>query len=240
MKKVTLIELKKEIRILADPKRAKFLSRFFKTGKGEYGYGDIFLGGINTPTINKMVSKYKTLDLKNLEVLIASKYHEERMLALGILKKHFERAKKSEKKEIYNFYLRNTKHINNWDLVDVTADKIIGVYMLENPVELLKLNKLIKSKSIWERRIAVITTFAFIKEGKFNKTFELVKELLDDKEDLLHKASGWMLREIGKRDIAKEKKFLNKYYKFMPRTMLRYAIEKFPENLRLKYLHGEV
>lgn len=240
MEKITLSHLQKEIRGLANPKRAEFMGRFFKTGIGEYGEGDIFLGGIDTPTINKIVIKYKELTLFDLEKLISSKYHEERMAALGILKKHFEKAGQKERKEIYKFYLSNTKHINNWDLVDVTADKIVGIYLLENPKEVDVLDKLVKSKSLWERRISVMTTFAYIKNGKFDKTLELVEKLLGDKEDLMHKAAGWMLREIGKRNISVEKKFLAKHYKIMPRTMLRYAIEKFPEDVRQKYLLGKI
>ncbi len=244
MDRITLKNLKKEMESLSDPARAKFSERYFKTGKGEYGEGDVFLGGISTPNVNSFILKYEELSMEDIKKLLESKYHEERSVALGILKKHYEKALKKndekEKRDIYEFYLGNTERINNWDLVDVTADKIVGQHLLENPKEIKTLDKLVKSKNLWERRIAVISTFAFIRNGKFEKTLELCEKLLADKEDLMHKATGWMLREIGKRDLGIEKNFLKKHYKTMPRTMLRYAIEKFPESLRQKYLRGEI
>lgn len=240
MDEISLVNLHKELKNYSNPNNAEFLGRFFKTGKGQYAEGDVFLGGISTPIINKLVSKYKSLSLSDLDKLIQSKYHEERMTALGILKKHFEKANKNERKEIYKFYLRNTKNINNWDLVDVTADKIVGIYLIENPGEIKVLDGLVKSKVLWERRIATMTTFAFIKNKSYLKTLEFCEKLINDKEDLIHKATGWMLREIGNRDREVEEKFLKKHYKKMPRTMLRYAIEKFPEPLRLNYLYGRI
>jgi 3-methyladenine DNA glycosylase AlkD len=235
-----LASLREELRDMADPKRASFLARYFKTGKGQYAEGDVFLGGIDTPTLSLIVGKYKSLSMSDIRKLIKSKYHEERMAALGILKKHFEKAEGEEKKEIYKFYLANTKYINNWDLVDVTAPKIIGSYLIENPKLIGILNKLALSGSLWERRIAIVSTFAFLKDGDFGKTLEIAEKLIQDKEDLIHKAVGWALREVGKKDWKVEEVFLRKHYRQMPRTMLRYAIEKFPEPLRRQYLSGEI
>jgi 3-methyladenine DNA glycosylase AlkD len=239
-KKLTLSSLQKEIRKLADPERAKFSAYYFKTGKGQYAEGDVFLGGISTPVSKSFSKKYQDLSILDLEKLLSSKYHEERSVAIGILLSKFAKSKGIERKKLYDFYLNNTAHINNWDLIDVSADKIIGLYILENPKEISILSKLVKSKSLWERRISIMTTFAFIKIGRFEKTFEIAEKLMNDKEDLIHKAVGWMIREIGKRDITKEEEFLKKHYKNMPRTMIRYAIEKFPEDLRKKYLLGKV
>jgi 3-methyladenine DNA glycosylase AlkD len=238
--KLTLSNLQKEIRKLANPERTKFSAYYFKTGKGQYAEGDVFLGGISTPVSKSFSQKYQDLSISDLEKLLSSKYHEERSVAIGILLLKFAKSEGTERKKLYNFYLNNTTHINNWDLIDVSADKIIGLYILENPKEVTVLFKLVKSKSLWERRISIMTTFAFIKIGKFEKTFEIAEKLLNDKEDLIHKAVGWMIREIGKRDMAEEEKFLKKHYKDMPRTMLRYAIEKFPEPLRKKYLLGKI
>lgn len=240
MKEITLLNLQKELRGMADSQRSQLLGRYFKCGKGEYGEGDIFLGGIITAIQTSLAKKYKGLPLKDIQKLIRSKYHEERNVALGILKQHFLKADKKEKKEIYDFYLVNTKHINNWDLVDMTAPRIMGPYLLENPKEIKILTKLAKSKSLWERRISIMSTFAFIDEGKFEKTFEIAEMLLKDKEDLIHKAVGWALREVGKKDRKVEEQFLKKHYKEIPRTALRYAIEKFPETLRKKYLKGNI
>ncbi len=234
--KINLSDLQKELRSLKDPKKADFLARYFKTGKGEYAEGDVFLGGITTDTARKISKKYQELSLSDTEKLLSSKYHEERWVALGILGLQYTKAFPDGKKKIYNFYLKNTKYINNWDLVDGSAWPIMGNYIWENPEEMTILDKFVKSKNLWERRISVLTTFYFIKYGKFYKSLEIAEKLLGDREDLIHKAVGWMLREIGKKDREVEEVFLKKYAKTMPRTMLRYAIEKFPENLRKKYL----
>lgn len=234
---ITLSNLTKELRGMADPDRAQLLGRYFKCGKGQYGEGDIFLGGIKTAVMTSLARKYKALPLTDIQVLLRSKYHEERNVALGILKIHFAKAGEKEKRSIYNFYLTNTKYINNWDLVDITAPRIVGVYLLDNPKEMKVLTKLAKSKSIWERRIAIISTFMFIREGKYDKTIEIAEILLNDKEDLIHKAVGWSLREVGKKNRKVEEEFLKKHYKEIPRTALRYAIEKFPEPLRKRYLY---
>lgn len=240
MTEITLVDLQKELRGKKNTKRADFLQRYFKCGKGEYAEGDTFLGGIDTPTLGKIVNKYQDLSIPEVQELLKSKYHEERGAALGILKHHFDKSKGVERKKLFDFYLKNTKYINNWDLVDTTAPKIIGIYLYEHPGEMGILDKLSKSKDLWERRIAVLSSFWFIKYGKFEKSFEIAKAHIADKEDLMHKAVGWMLREIGKRDRAKEEVFLRKHYQKMPRTMLRYAIEKFPEPLRKKYLLGQI
>jgi 3-methyladenine DNA glycosylase AlkD len=233
-----LDDLIKELRGMANPSRAHLLGRYFKCGKGEYGEGDVFLGGIITANQTSLAKKYKELSLIDIKKLIKSKYHEERNVALGILKEHFRKADKKERKEIYNFYLANTKYINNWDLVDMTAPRIVGSFLLENPKEIAILRKLAKSKSLWERRIAIISTFSFIDEGRFEKTFEIAEILLKDKEDLIHKAVGWSLREVGKKNQKLEERFLKKHYGDITRTALRYAIEKFPESLRKQFLLG--
>ena len=228
---LTFLNLKKELKTKANLKKAKILQRFFKTGSGEYGEGDVFLG-IVIPEVRKLVKKYSNLKIKEIIKLLHSKIHEERLIALLIMVKKFQTEENKEK--IYNLYLKNTKYINNWDLVDLSADKIVGDYLLNKPKSILY--KLARSKSIWERRISIIATFNFIKENKFKETLKIAKILLNDEHDLIHKAVGWMLREIGKRDLKIEESFLRKYCKKMPRTMLRYAIEKFPEKKRKQYL----
>jgi len=228
---LTLLGLKKELKIKASSKKAKILQRFFKTGPGEYGEGDIFLGVI-VPDIRKIVKKYNGLKIEEVVKLLCSKIHEERLTALLIMVNKFQIGEDREK--IYNLYLKNVKYINNWDLVDLSVDKIIGAYLLDKPK--LILYELARSKNIWKRRMSIIATFNFIKSNKFKEAFKIAKILLKDKHDLIHKAVGWMLREIGKRDLEIEERFLKKYYKKMPRTMLRYAIEKFPEKKRKQYL----
>ena len=228
---VIFTDLKKELKNRADPKKAKILKRFFKTGSREYGEGDIFLG-IAVPEIRRLAKKYTTLRLEEVKRLLHSKFHEERLLSLLIMIDKFQ--SENNKEKIYNLYLKNTKHINNWDLVDLSAYKIVGAYLADKPKD--DLYKLAKSNCLWERRISIISTFYFIKNNKFKETFKIAEILLEDDHDLIHKAAGWMLREAGKRDLKSEKAFLDKYYKKMPRTMLRYAIEKFPEKERARYL----
>jgi len=227
----TLSNLKKELKTKANSKKAKILQRFFKTGPGEYGEGDVFLG-IVVPDIRKLVKKYSNLKMKEVIRLLHSKIHEERLIALLIMIDKFQ--VEGDKKKIYNLYLKNTKYINNWDLVDLSAYKIVGDYLINKPK--LILYKLAKSKSIWERRISIIATFNFIKNNEFKETLKIAKILLNDEHDLIHKAVGWMLREVGKRDLKIEESFLRKYCKKMPRIMLRYSIEKFPEKKRKQYL----
>lgn len=226
--------LQQELHSLKNPDKAKLLSGFFKTGKGEYGEGDVFLG-ITMPQQRVIAKKYfKPISLEDIEKLLHGKYHEERMTALVILTYKFEKAYKEEQKDIYDLYLKNTKYINNWDLVDVTTPRIVGAYLLEK--ERSVLYKLVKSKDLWERRISVLATFMFIREHQFEDSLRISEILLQDRHDLIHKAVGWMLREIGKRNQEVEEDFLQKHYKKMPRTMLRYAIEKFDEKKKQFYM----
>jgi len=224
------LNLKKELKTKAKSKKAEILQRFFKTGPGEYGEGDIFLGIVSSD-IKEIAKKYNKLNTKGILKLLHSKIHEERVAALRIMIDKFQ---KGEQEKIYNLYLKNTKYINNWDLVDLSAHKIVGEYLLNKPKSIL--HKLAKSKNIWERRISIISTFTFIRNNEFSETLKIARLLLKDKHDLIHKAVGWMLREVGKRDLNIEEEFLKKYYKKMPRTMLRYAIERFPEKKRKYYL----
>lgn len=225
------MEIIKELQDLASAEKAKFADRFFKTGKGQYGEGDHFLG-IMVPETRKVAKKYKNLSLPEIETLLGNKFHEIRLCALLILVQKF-----SENPEkIYKFYLKNLSKINNWDLVDSSADKIIGAYLYSNPSQKPVIHKLVKSKNIWEKRISIISTFYFIRKNEFDEALKISELLLHDSHDLIHKAVGWMLREIGKRDIATEESFLKKFASKMPRTMLRYAIERFPEAKRQSYL----
>ena len=198
--------------------QAVILSRFFKTGKGEYGEGDIFLG-IKVPIQRKIAKKYTDISFKDIQKLLNSKIHEYRLTGLFIL------IEKEDKEKVFNLYLKNTKNINNWDLVDLSAPKILGSYLKNKKRDILY--SLAISDNLWERRISIVSTYAFIKENDFKDTIKIAKILLSDKHDLIHKAVGWMLREVGKRDKEIEKSFLNKYYRNMPRTMLRYSIERF-------------
>jgi len=307
-----LANLRAELKAKASPKKAKLLQRYFKTGKGEYGEGDVFLG-VMVPETRKIIRKYKDLKLKDIQKLLKSRFHEERLAALLILVEQFNNAtayynaivkrgallqqstpnrtllKRSavlkfgamtchntslkqskhglmtchkdrswEKiQEIFNFYLKNTKYINNWDLVDLSAPKIIGEYLLQcEKCERMRMPRILQNKTfvdshairilaslasaqnIWERRIAVLATFAFIRESRFKEALKIAEMLLDDKHDLIHKAVGWMLREIGKKSQKILEAFLKKHHKQMPRVMLRYAIERFPAGKR-KYLKNK-
>jgi 3-methyladenine DNA glycosylase AlkD len=240
----------KEIRRRAAPKKARILQRFFKTGKGEYGEGDIFLG-LTVPQSRKIAAKFRNLKFVEIENLLKSKYHEERLIGVLILVEKFQNTTPSrrhvgtplldkegnytEKERIFKFYLKSTKYINNWDLVDLSADKIVGQYLLDKSKDILF--RLAHSENLWERRISIVATYQFIKDGRYQETLTISKMLLNDQHDLIHKAVGWMLREVGKKcseDLLVE--FLGKHYKQMPRTMLRYAIERLQEKLRKKYL----
>ena len=229
------MQIKKDLRALANPKKAHFLKRYFKTGYGEYAEGDVFLG-INVPNTRKVAEKYLNLSLSDLEILIKSKVHEERQVCLMILVGKYKKAtSEKEKKSIYTFYLRHRKYINNWDLVDLSAENIIGPYLQDK--DKIILTKLANSKSIWDRRIAMLATFHYIKQGKSYDAIKIATILIEDNHDLIQKAGGWMLREIGKRcSEDTEEEFFKKYYKRMPRTMIRYAIERFPEGKRKKFL----
>ena len=230
-------EISNYLKSLSNPEIAEHSQRYFKTAKGEYGFGDKFLG-IRVPIVRQVVKKYKTTSLSNAEKLLKSEFHEIRLFALLLLVYQFSRADLDKQDKIYNLYLKNTKYINNWDLVDSSAHHIVGAY-LENKDRSI-LVKLSKSKLIWDRRIAIIATAYFIQNKHYKDTLRISKTLINDKEDLIHKAVGWMLREIGKRDLNEEITFLNRHYKNMPRTMLRYAIEKFSKIERGKYLKGTI
>lgn len=238
---MSLEKLKSDLKKVSQPEKREIYQRFFKTGKGEYGEGDVFIG-VTVPNSRKVAKKHKELHLSKIQKLLKSKIHEERLVALLILVEKFQNCQSDQdgpcQKLIFNFYLTNTKHINNWDLVDLSATKIVGSYLSDKDRKVLYL--LAKSKSLWERRIAVLATFWFIRKDDFNDTLKISEMLLADKHDLIHKAVGWMLREIGKRNQKVEEKFLKKHYKKIPRTTLRYAIERFPKPLRQKYLKGTI
>ena len=225
-----LSKLKSELEQLSNPSKAKIQSSFFKTSKGQYSEGDIFLG-VTVPETRKIANKYLNLQLTEIQQLLSSKIHDHRLIALLILVENY---KKTKDKNIPQFYLQNLKQVNNWDLVDLSADKILGQYLLDKDKSILY--KLAQSNNLWERRVAIISTFQFIKNNQFEDTLKISEILLNDKHDLIHKAVGWMLRELGKRNQELEEQFLKKHYQKMPRTMLRYAIEKFDEEKRKQYL----
>lgn len=228
-----LAALKHDMKKLANPEKAKILQRFFRTGKGEYGEGDIFLG-ISVPKQRTLAKKYSDLSLKEIQKLLSGRIHEHRLTALLILVSRYEKADDAGKETISAFYIKNFRHVNNWDLVDLSAEKILGDYLMDKDRSLLY--ELVKSKNVWERRIAVMTTFRFIRSNRFDDTLKISELLLNDKHDLIHKAAGWMLREICKRDRKTGEAFLKKHFRKMPRTMLRYAIEKFDRKKRQFYL----
>ncbi len=233
---MSLTKLKKEAVELAKIERAKNNEWFFKTGKGEYGEGDKFLG-LTMPEQRKIAKQFSDIPYSDIEVLLKNKYHEYRMIGLLILVYKFEKADEKEREKIFKFYIKNRKAVNNWDLVDVTTPHIIGRHLLTLPNnERRFLYTYAKSKSLWERRIAILATAPFISAGKFSDTLKISEQLLSDEEDLIHKAVGWMLREVGKKDVAVLKKFLDKNIRSLPRTTLRYAIERFPETERKMYL----
>lgn len=235
MTKAIINDLKK----VSNKGKVEIISRFFKTGKGEYGEGDIFVG-ISVPNSRIIAKKYaKEIDIFNLQKLIKSPIHEYRLTALLILVEKFSKEKEEAKRKILvDFYLSNTQYINNWDLVDLSCYKTLGVWLFDKDKDILF--QLAKSKNLWEQRISIITCLHFIKNGQYDTFLEIAEQLLHHPHDLIHKAIGWLLRELGKKDINIEKTFLNKYYKTMPRTMLRYSIEKFPEDERQDYLKGRI
>lgn len=235
-------DLEKELKKYSNKEKAQLLQRFFKTGKGDYGEGDIFLG-IVVPNLRKISKAFwKNVSMENIQELLNSRVHEKRLIGLFMLIEKYKEAKKDKNKEkireIFNFYLANTKNINNWDLVDLSAPNILGDYLLDKERKVLY--ELVKSNNLWEKRISILSTFTFIRNKDFKDSLKLAEILIQDKHDLIHKAVGWMLREIGKRNQDIEENFLKKYYKTMPRTMLRYAIEKFDEEKRQKYLKGQI
>lgn len=231
---MTAENVKKELKKASNKGKVAVYQRFFKTGKGEYGEGDRFIG-VTVPAQRIVAKKYQMIPLAEISHLLASPVHEHRLTGLLILTYRFLQVSESERQEIFDFYLSQTERINNWDLVDVTAPSIVGEYLVGRDWSVLK--RLAVSDSLWERRIAILSTFAFIKRGRHQECFEIAKILMHDRHDLMHKAVGWMLREVGKRcDERLLCDFLDQYATRMPRTMLRYAIERFPEPLRQHYL----
>lgn len=228
--------LKAELLAKSYKKKAELLQRFFKTQKGEYGEGDLFLG-LTVPQVREIAKKFKDIELSQLSNFIFSKFHEERQACLFILVEKFERGDEKEKNKIFDFYIKNRRGINNWDLVDLTAPKIVGAWLDGKDKNLLY--KFARSKDLWEKRIAILSTFYYIKKRDCKDALRIAEILKNDKHDLIHKAVGWMLREIGKScGRETEEIFLRKNFKIMPRTMLRYAIEKFPEKIRKFYLNN--
>ncbi len=234
---MALQTIRKDLKASASREKAKVLQRFFKTAPGQYGHGDIFLG-VTVPATRALAKRHSHLSFSDLSQLLHSKIHEERLLALLILVLRFKNADESLRQEIYDFYLKNTRYVNNWDLVDLSAKYIVGAHLYQKNKDVLF--RLAKSESLWDRRIAIIATFYFIEQKQFDETFLIAEILIDDEHDLIHKAVGWMLREVGKRDQPVQEKFLRKHYQRMPRTMLRYAIERFAPTLRKSYLSGNI
>jgi 3-methyladenine DNA glycosylase AlkD len=226
-------EIDKRVRTLANPDRATVMQRFFKTGSGEYGEGDRFLG-VSLPDIRALAREYRGTAVGELDRLLRSPWHETRLLAVIMLAEAYRRGDATARDRIYRLYLRRTDRINNWDLVDVTAPRVVGEHLVTRPRGVL--GRLARSKSVWERRIAIIATQTFIRLGQFDDTIALARQLLDDDHDLIHKAVGWMLREVGNRDEAVLRRFLDQHASAMPRTALRYAIEKLPPRVRGRYL----
>jgi len=229
--------LQKRIRALSNSRDARFLQRFFKTGPGEYGEGDRFLG-IRVPVTRRLIREYQGPAIPAARLLLKSPYHEERLLALLLLVRAYPRATPEAQAEIYRFYLASTPYINNWDMVDCSAPQIVGRHLLKQRDRRV-LNRLARSRNLWERRIAVLATQYFIRSGEFEPTLGLAERLLNDSHDLMHKAIGWMLREVGNRDRAVLVGFLDRHAARMPRTMLRYAIEKLPPRLRHRYMKAK-
>ncbi len=235
----TAEDVKQELKKISSAEKSNASSWFFKSGKGQYGEGDKFIG-VTVPEQRKISKKYYSeLSLVEVKKLLSDSIHEYRLTALLILCDKFQKSGESEQEKICKFYLENKEYCNNWDLVDSSAPYILGAYLLDKADRSI-LYDLSESKSLWDNRIAIIATYAFIKAGQFEDTYKVSEKLLNHTEDLIHKAVGWMLREAGNRDLKAEEQFLGKHYKQMPRTMLRYAIEKFEETKRKAYLKGEI
>jgi 3-methyladenine DNA glycosylase AlkD len=229
-------DVRKELKSMAEPEKAAILQRFFKTGPSEYGEGDIFIG-VMVPQSRQVAKKFNELPLGEVRTLLYSRVHEERLVALLILAWRYSSASSSrEKEEIVKFYLDHIKQVNNWDLVDLSAPNILGAHLVDRDGRRRLLYRLAGSENVWERRIAIVATHHFIRNGDFSDTLKIAEMLLQDRHDLIHKAVGWMLREVGKRDAAAEKEFLEKHCSVMPRTMLRYAIERLSERKRRRYM----
>jgi len=224
-----------DFRKQADPEHASRLQGFFKTGKGEYGEGDVFLG-LRVPDQRKIAKKYRELPIPDVLRLIQSGIHEHRLTSMFILTHQFNKGNEETRKRIVDLYLANTSYVNNWDIVDSSAHKILGAWLIDKPRDVLY--TLAESESLWEKRISIISTFAFINKGDFEDALALAEKLVSDEHDLIHKASGWVIREVGKKDQQALEGFLLRHYKTMPRTMLRYAIERLPEDRR-KFFMGK-
>ncbi len=231
--------IEKALQKAGNKEKAVFLKRFFKTDKGQYGYGDEFIG-VTVPAQRSIARMYIDTPENALTFLLASKIHEYRLTALIILVYQFNRGNPLIRKKIYSYYLSKTKRINNWDLVDASARDIVGGYLLDHPIEKTILHKLAQSENLWERRIAIVATWAFIRNNQFQDTLKISKVLLMDTEDLIHKAVGWMLREVGKRDRSVLAHFLDTHAHEMPRTALRYALEHFPKKDRIRYMNMKI
>jgi len=234
---MTVEDIQKRLKDLGNRKHAAVGRRFFKTGPGQYGEGDVFIG-VRVPVLRKLAKEYSDLTAEDIVILLQSQIHEERLLALLLLVGSFLKGDEDAKTSIYEIYLNNTGYVNNWDLVDSSAEHIVGAYLMNRSKSVLY--RLAESENLWERRISIMSTFHFIKRHQFSETLKISKMLLSDRQDLIHKATGWMLREIGKRHLQTEETFLKLHYQKMPRTMLRYAIEKFPEPKRQRYLKGRI
>ena len=234
---MTAEKIQKYLRQFASKEKARLLQGFFKTGPGQYGEGDKFLG-VMVPNIRRTVKEFSGAPLSEVLKILRSSFHEERVLALLLMVHKFEKGDDDARKRVYTLYLKNTKYINNWDLVDLSAPKIVGPYLDGGSRSLLY--RFVRSKNLWERRIAILSTFPYIRKGDFADALALSETLLADDHDLIHKAVGWMLREVGKKDVAVLEGFLRKHHRRMPRTTLRYAIERFPEEKRKKYLDGKI
>ena len=228
-----------ELARAAEPEKAAFYPRFFKTGPGEYAEGDVFLG-VTVPEQRRIARRHKDLPLEQLGALLRSEVHEHRLTGFLILVTRFERADEAGRHRLFVFCREHLAGLNNWDLVDTVAPKLLGEYLLEHPELTPWLYELARSPVLWERRIAIMSTQAFIRAGDFEDTLKLSELLLHDEHDLIHKAVGWMLREVGNRDQAVAETFVRRHHRTMPRTMLRYAIERFPPDLRQRYMKGEM
>lgn len=236
-KPLSAASVTRELKALGTPAKQKSSLRFFKTGEGQYGYGDLFYG-VTVPEQRRIAKHYRMLPLPEIEKLLRNKIHECRLTALFILSDRYQKASAQEKEKIADFYLKNIESVNNWDLVDSSAPYLLGEHLKNRDRSVLY--ELAQSENMWERRIAIMATFSFIRNGEFKDALEIAEILVSDMHDLMHKAVGWMLREVGKRSLPHEVRFLNKHANIMPRTMLRYALEKFPETFRKKYLKMKV
>lgn len=234
---MTVSEIQRKLHKLANKEKARILQGFFKTGPGQYGEGDVFLG-ITVPVLRKLARECRETTVADSITLLRSKIHEQRVLALFLLVQAYTEGDEAIKKRIYGYYLKNTRYINNWDLVDLSAPNIVGDHLAGRSRK--PLYALARSRDLWKKRIAILATFRFIKQNDFADTLAIAGMLVRDDHDLIHKAVGWMLREVGKRDMRVEEGFLQKHCQTMPRTMLRYAIERFPEVKRQRYLKGKI